>query len=153
MPHADMPGLCRVVATDGSEVDEFRLARVCPDLMTAEDRERMAKELSLSQRKGKWAPVPVNFPEWEWELTPTSAAVSQQQAWHAAAEQYRLRMAGAPQAPVMHALLVCPLDGECCLATRGSPRVPSFLPDWDVICLLICSLPAPSAHGSMGRAS
>ena len=96
MPHVDMPGLCRIVAIDGSEVDEFRLARVCPDLMTVEDRERMAKEMNLSHRKGKWAPAPVNFPEWEWELTPTSAAVSQQQAWHAAAEQYRLRMAGAP---------------------------------------------------------
>ena len=88
---------------DGSEVDEIRLARVCPDLMTVEDRERMARD-----RKGKWAPAPVNFPEWEWELTPISAAVSQQQAWHAAAEQYRLRVAGAPHPAAMPGLLVCP---------------------------------------------
>ena len=120
---------------DGSEVDEFRLARVCPDLMTVEDRERMAKEMSLLQRKGKWAPAPVYFPEWEWELTPTSAAVSQQQAWHAAAEQYCLRLAGAPQPPVMHALLVCPSSTVCCLAAGGGLRVPtSFLSD--------CHLPA-----------
>ena len=138
---------------DGSEVDEFRLARVCPDLMTVEDRERTAKEINLSHRRGKWAPVPVNFPEWEWELTPTSAAVSQQQAWHAAAEQYRLRMAGAPQPAVMPALLLCPPGVVSCLAARGGPRVPSFSPDSIVICLLICSLLALSAHGSRSRAS
>ena len=116
------------MAIDGSEVDEFRLARVCPDLMTLEDRERMAKERNLSLRKGKWAPAPVKFPEWEYELTPTSAAVSQQQAWHAAAEQYRLRMAGAPQTPVMQALLVCPSGRVRCRAAGGGPRVASFLP-------------------------